>query len=295
MRILLGLKDYEAAHHLIQVIEHLRPPQLELDALRVIESPGGAIGKFLLVASEGDFYGEYLKAENLKVQALFEAIRSECERRQIAVKLYQSEGDAAQKILSCAQEQKADLIAIHLAKRGLGESLLTTRVSRQLLAHAPCSLLFKKDDPDPNQLKRFVFATDHSEYAQKALDKLIAFGFQGVEEIIVMTAFPGEVGLAIRPLLGQLPIDFHAWARGKFIEEQEKALTKLRQAGYKAQAEIREEPVHKAIANSMREHKADLLVLGSQGHDFLDRLKVGSVSFHETIYGPHSTLIIRHD
>jgi nucleotide-binding universal stress UspA family protein len=57
--------------------------------------------------------------------------------------------------------------------------------------------------------------------------------------------------------------------------------------------EIRQEEVHEAIVHSMEQNQAYLLVLGAQGHSFVERMTMGSVSMHEVIYGRHPVLVIR--
>jgi nucleotide-binding universal stress UspA family protein len=48
-----------------------------------------------------------------------------------------------------------------------------------------------------------------------------------------------------------------------------------------------------AIRTVMRQENADLLILGAQGHGFLDRLQHGSVSFHQVVAESYSVLLLR--
>ena len=52
-------------------------------------------------------------------------------------------------------------------------------------------------------------------------------------------------------------------------------------------------PVETAIETVMREEKADLLIVGAQGHGFLHRITAGSISFHFALRSPFHTLILR--
>ena len=45
----------------------------------------------------------------------------------------------------------------------------------------------------------------------------------------------------------------------------------------------------------MAEEQADLLILGSHGHGALERLALGSVSFHQVVATPHNVLVVRAD
>jgi nucleotide-binding universal stress UspA family protein len=47
------------------------------------------------------------------------------------------------------------------------------------------------------------------------------------------------------------------------------------------------------LAETMRETKADLLIMGAQGHGFLERIAVGSVSLQQVVAEDYPVLIIR--
>ncbi len=293
MRIVMGVKSYETAHRLVQATERLGFEAPMVDAVNVLEPPGGALGKFFLSASEGEFFAQYLSNEEFKARTLLRAVIDELHRRLIQAHAHVLEGDPSIELLNYADEHHADLIAVHLNNQSYTESMLATKLARKLLMRSPISVLYHKDHPHHNPITKVVFATDHSTYAQDTLRKFISLRPKGVEQVTVMSAFPTEIVPAITPLLGQIPIDVQKWARGKFEEENAKAVELLQNAGFDAHSELREGPVHDAIAASMDKNHAGLLVLGSQGHGFLERMAVGSVSFHETIYGPYPTLVIR--
>jgi hypothetical protein len=51
--------------------------------------------------------------------------------------------------------------------------------------------------------------------------------------------------------------------------------------------------VNATLRELMRTEQADLLVLGAQGHGFLDRMRSGSVSFHQVVGESYSVLVLR--
>ncbi len=293
MRIVMGVKSYETAHRLVQAVERLNFDAPMVDAVHVLEPPGGALGKFFLTASEGEFFSQFLANEEFKARTLLRAVTDELHRRLLQSHAHILEGDPCAEILAYAHDHRADLLAVHLQNGSYTDAVLATKLARKLLIRSPISVLYHKEHPQHNPISKVVFATDHSSYAQDSLKKFIELHPKGVEHVTVMTAFPTELVPAISPLLGQIPVDVQKWARGKFEEENEKSVEILRKAGFSADSELREGPVQDAISASMGKNHAGLLVLGSQGHGFLERLAIGSVSFQETIYGPFPTLVIR--
>jgi nucleotide-binding universal stress UspA family protein len=51
--------------------------------------------------------------------------------------------------------------------------------------------------------------------------------------------------------------------------------------------------VEESIHRVMSDLKADLLIVGSQGHGFIDRIVVGSTSLHEVIGENYPVLLLR--
>jgi nucleotide-binding universal stress UspA family protein len=43
----------------------------------------------------------------------------------------------------------------------------------------------------------------------------------------------------------------------------------------------------------MLDTQADILVMGAQGHGFVERVFIGSVSLHQALYEPYPVMIVR--
>jgi nucleotide-binding universal stress UspA family protein len=156
------------------------------------------------------------------------------------------------------------------------------------------SLLIGRGEVKPSGPVSAVFATDHSYYALRALDHLIAMKPTGLKTITLVTAYdPKELEGPYFVELAKEAKAEHKTLHQKLTALSELAVSRLRQAGYVAHYEMKPGNVHDAINRAMVEVAPDLLILGAQGHGFLDRLFVGSVALHHVVAEPHSLMIIR--
>ena len=56
---------------------------------------------------------------------------------------------------------------------------------------------------------------------------------------------------------------------------------------------VQEGESNEVIRNAMTSSGADLLIMGAQGHGFLDRLVIGSTSHHHFVAEPYPVLLLR--
>jgi nucleotide-binding universal stress UspA family protein len=97
-------------------------------------------------------------------------------------------GSAAAALLDHADAIDADLIAVATeAKRAFG-SLYLGSVSRSLVLGAKQSLLIAKGEVRHQGPLTAIFATDHSDYADRCLDRLIQMRPKGIGHLFVVTA-----------------------------------------------------------------------------------------------------------
>jgi nucleotide-binding universal stress UspA family protein len=72
-------------------------------------------------------------------------------------------------LVRTAEESKADLVVVHSTVRGGWETMFLGSVSRGLATGCPTSVLVSKGSVGTEGEVTAVFATDHSEYANRAL------------------------------------------------------------------------------------------------------------------------------
>jgi len=199
-------------------------------------------------------------------------------------------GNAASSLMDYADEVEADLVVVQSErKHGLGAMFLGS-VSRGLAIGARQSALISKGEVSPTGDLHAVFATDLSDYSKRAIDKFLELHPEGIKAIRLVYAF--HLGVA-----GPDQSDGVGFIEAKLIEDASAQLSelaaKIKAAGYACTFAVIDLPVSDAINQSMTQSKADLLVLGAQGHGFMHRLVLGSTALHQVVDEPHPVLLIR--
>ncbi len=293
MRAVLGVHHLPSAHQALQALLQLGFKDLNLRPTHVMEHVGSTLGKYLLTVTETEYYAQYMKNEEAKARALLSSFEKELEARGIPSEARLREGHVVNELMAEAQEAKADLVAVSLkAQETLGHFFFGS-VGRKMIFQCPTSFFVYKPTTEPTSLKRVVFATDHSAFAQKSLDRFIRMRPAGIERITVLTAYPQNLTAALAPFVSQLGVDVSRWIEEKLFQENEAVVKRLKQEGFDAVAEVRGEPVHEAIESSLKRHEAGLLVLGAQGHGMFEGLSLGSVTAHQVLHTAHSVLVVR--
>ena len=261
------------------------------------------------------------EANNLRVARNVVEKTAERLRRELAVSSPRTVGatvlqepSAADGLLDYADRLAADLIAVDGPHTGPFVSFLTGSVARALLIGARRSLLIAKPIEPPagrptdtkdigapadlgNKPLRVVIATDHSPYAAQCLAKLVRFAPAGIGHVTLLSAYPQENLRAMGSLLGGYTLDPALAVRNALEERNARTMSQLSRAfpGTTFESHVSGEPVNDAIANAMVQTRADLLIVGARGHGFVERLELGSVSFHQVMSGPYSVLVLRTD
>lgn len=136
-------------------------------------------------------------------------------------------------------------------------------------------------------MKTIVLGYDDSEPAQRALERTVelarAFGARVVATSVVTLMPPGPRGGGIDPL--DSPSEHR--------EELARAKERLTAAGVEAELVPAVGDPADAIVEVAKEHGADLIVVGSRGLGFLERLLGQSVSESVAHQAPCDVLIVR--
>lgn len=208
-------------------------------------------------------------------------------------------GHPAEALLKRAESLRAELIAVNAAHtKKESAAALSGSIARALLMAAPQSVLIGR----PSQLLgaeaepvRAVFATDHSDYANRCVEKLIDFAPQGLTHLTLVTAMP-EVELEqLDHAVPQLAVTVSGSVR-QALEKRNLALVQKLQRELpkvEVQALILPMPVPDALEQAMDSASADLLILGAKGHGLVERLTLGSVSLRAAMSSAYSVLVLR--
>lgn len=202
-------------------------------------------------------------------------------------------GNAAGELLRAADTAKAGLIAVGGPHRGVFERTMLGGVSQKIVSAAACSVLLAKEEPLSDRPLRALFATDHSPYADRCVDLLAQMAPRGIGELIVFSAYSPDYAAALATSVDKIVHDVRGWVAEKVGEANRAVVTRLGALPCKLSSRVAEGPPVASIKAALAETGADLLIVGAQGHGFLDRLFVGSVSHALATKGDHHTLVLR--
>jgi nucleotide-binding universal stress UspA family protein len=97
----------------------------------------------------------------------------------------------------------------------------------------------------------------------------------------------------MRPFLDEFALDPAEWIEKNLEERNEKVRQILEPLGCPIDTRVYADAAASSIPVAMKETGAELLILGAQGHGFLERLTLGSTSFHQVMAEPYSVLVLR--
>lgn len=204
------------------------------------------------------------------------------------------EGDAAAALMRIANGSDVDLIVLGSGQPDHGVLWAIGSVSRALCIGAKQSLLIAKGEVRADGPIHAVFATDHSEYAKAAVDQLIKWAPKGFKQIDVVSAY--EINPATMTMLRShtdVDLDFEKWVHDQTLKEAKEVAEKLHKISPLTTVTAQMGDPNFVIRETMAMSKADLLIVGAQGHGFFERLLVGSVSHHQVVAEPYPVLLIR--
>lgn len=212
----------------------------------------------------------------------------------INAKMHLDMAPAAAGLMNRSDDVEADLIAIGSHDRGPAASALLGSVGRALAIGSKRSFLIGRGDVAPTGGLSVVFATDFSYYAQRALDWLVDRKPEGICKITLVTAYDDKEWSNHGSFIELLqPSDEQTTLFEKLRNLSEKAVAMLQSKGFQANYNLKPGTINRCITRAMKEHSADLLMMGAQGHGFLERVLLGSTALHQVVAEPHSVMVIR--
>jgi nucleotide-binding universal stress UspA family protein len=293
MRTVVGVDVGDAFWPAVDLVRALRFRGCELDLVHSVEPllPDGTFPEL----SRANALSDLLKsATELGEQTLARAAEK-LRQQGIKVQTFQRFGDVARQLIEHADGVGSSLIAVRSQVKSYYGSLFFGSVAKGLVVGAHQSVLIAKKECDPSKRLTAVFATDHSDYANRCLDQLIDMAPEGIGRFVVVTAnevTPGVAALLVNDvpnLQDQAPV----WIAEKLNEYNEKVGERLSKLGAETESRVIDGHPNAAIQRAMAETGADLLIMGAQGHGFFDRLRLGSKSFHQAMNEHSSILILR--
>ena len=291
MRIVLGVdtEDHKAAVELLVRLKFESPSVELVHVLEMLLPPGWKAGP----QEPADLIDKFIRLQEAEGLKALEDAAAELKQYGISPHRTVLNGSAANRLMDHADGVGADLIAVGSGNKGRVEACLIGSVGRKLVIGAKQSILIAKRKLAAEGPLTAVLATDHSDYANRCIDKLVQFAPQGIGRLTVMTAYPKELVRAMESAMGHFKIAVGPWMDEKLHEQNKRVDEKLGRLGWKCESRVIESPPNEAVRQVMQESGADLLIMGAHGHGMLERLTIGSISFYQVVAEPHSVLVLR--
>ncbi|MDW8107849.1 MAG: universal stress protein [Armatimonadota bacterium] len=294
MRIVVGVDADGAYAPALAWVEALGFSQPELILASVIEPPRPPVIGVIAPFSEEAFVQAH-QAQYEAARERLHALQQQLTGRGFTVETALLSGAASTKLLELADERNADLIAIGGTRKGALQAFLTGSVARAALTSAKQCILIAYTPPAEEQPLHVVLATDHSEYNYRCIDLLLRFAPRQIRRIAIATAFSVDeetLQLITRhaPAIQQSGVE---WIIEQLHERNRQVCERLRPLQASCESMVIEGMPIPALRAAVQEAQAQLLILGAKGHSLLERLSLGSVSYHFAIGEPMNLLILR--
>ena len=297
MKIVLGVdsRTPEANVPVVSLLKKIAFVGGEIEVVHVVPPPVFPGGELLPVLSgvAAQFYeGQEWPDSSEAVTHVAEALGSTYPLTETVIT-----GNPATMLLATAESAGARLLALNASHDPAWKTAFVGSVARAAVLDAKESVLLARAPELPDRPLHAVFATDHSPYADQCAALLGELLPLGIAELTVLTAFP--IAAMREQLLakGESGVGAGDQIEHSLRVRNADTIARLDAAfGDSApvmQSRILDKPLDDAIAETMTETHADLLILGAHGHSFTERLIVGSVSFRYALSSPYSVLLLR--
>ncbi|MCB0826283.1 MAG: universal stress protein [Armatimonadetes bacterium] len=292
-RVLVGVDTAGTYRPILSLLARMEFENLEIHLLNVMQSflPDGSFPQ--LTPEHGMFKIFQMIEEDGRAELKW--ADKWCEDHGIPARTFQGQGDPAVQLTQHAEKHECQLIAIRSQAKGNYGTLFFGSVAKGLVSGSSQSLLIVKNDHAETGKINAVLATDHSEYMGKCLSELETLNPHGFGKLHVVTAFESIDQIA--PKYVEMISGLGEMERGQTLAELDRknrlTIHKLEGMAESFESEVAQGHPNEAMNAAMKSTSSELLILGAQGHNFFDRMKMGSKSFHQVVAEPHSVLVLR--
>jgi len=288
MKIVVGVSQTEALQTVASLISSLKIENAQIEVAHVIERLA-QVGVYAKDESRNDFFARYLKMQEEEGEKTLLNAKNDFEQRGLDVQTSLLSGFAANSLIEHAEKTGARLLALGSSGKGPLEGIIVGSTGRKTVIHSPCSVLIAKTPISHGGRLKVVLATDLSEYAGRCIEAFLSYEMKGIAEIVLTTVVPNQARFSS----DEAQKESGRWLRTELTSCLKEVGTNLEATKATVRPRIESGPVGDALERVMIEEKADLLIVGAQGHGFLHRLSIGSVSLEQAVRKPYSVLVIR--
>ncbi|MCS7209555.1 MAG: universal stress protein [Fimbriimonadales bacterium] len=294
MRIVVGVDGDGAYEHALAWVQALEFAQPHLILASVIEPPRPPVVGVAAPFPEEVFL-QAAQAQEAAARQRLDTLQQTLHAQGFEAETVILHGQAGTRLLELADERDAEMIALGGTRKGALQAFFVGSVARAALTNARQSLLIAHTPPPADQPLRAVLATDHSEYNYRCVDLLVQFAPRRLARIAITTAFDVDeetLQLLTRgtPALQQSGVE---WIIEQLHQRNREVCERLRPLQASCESVVVEGLPIPAIREALRETDAQLLILGAKGHSLIERLSLGSVSYHFAIGEAVNLLILR--
>lgn len=199
------------------------------------------------------------------------------------------EGEPWREIVNAAEEMRADLVVAGTHGRSGAERFILGSVAEKLVHRLPCPVLTICHEEGrtweaPGLIVRILCATDFSEASAHALDFTLALAGATQAEVTLLHAveFVPDLGEAVYRVALPEVQPLRLELQRKAAQRLDDALTSARRHGVSVRVTPRVVVgrAYKEILWAATEERADLIVIGAQGHGPIEHLVSGSNAQH---------------
>lgn len=295
MKIAIGVDANGAWKPALNLVTRLWPQGAQIHLIHCIESvlPDGSFPEFGPAHPISTMYEDQKQAGTLALQQAEQDLAA----KGISSSKRLDSGNPAHLLVEYADQQECDVIVVRSSVKGFWDSTLFGSTAKGVLIGAKQSVLVVKNEHAPEGPVRALIATDHSKYMNQCINRFITFRPEGLGEVTIYTANEMESGVAALLVRGlpSLSNDAPIWIQEKLVSLNNEVAAKLTPFCDLTQTIVDNDHPHKGIRRAMDKSKAELLIMGAQGHGFLDRIQLGSKSHHQVLSEPYSVLVLRVD
>lgn len=213
-----------------------------------------------------------------------------------AVFIDEPPGDA---ILGEATRLKASLVVLGWRGHGTFRRLLAGSVSRRVAGEAQCPVLVVREGS--KAVRRFVVGFDGCPNSERALDFLSSLEpGRGRSVVLVNVVQPmqtpaslGRFPRSMRASIAQQVTELNEERRQQAQAAVAEGATRLAASGWAAKGEVRFGAPLASLLEAVKEHRADVLMLGARATGGLEHLLLGSVANGALDQSPVPVMLVR--
>lgn len=290
--VVVGIDNVRAYRPIVQLLTRL---EFENVHAKLIHSAPNRLPFTQTLGNVEGIEERYAEATgNLGQAALLEAGELFSENH-IPSEILLTHGHAAERLIEEAEAVNADLIAVNGMRVDLVGANAIGSVSAGIAIATKQSVLISKGSREIGPRFRAVFATDHSPFSSRCLERFLQLAPKGIAEIMVVSAWEIEDDEAehLGKNLAKDLAGVDRWVGEAVEENNQKICHALEAAGYATRSKVLKGKAKEVIEQTMAELEADLLIVGAQGSGAMSRSMMGSVSLHQVVSGAYPVLILR--